>query len=48
MYFEAVGAAEGRDGIVVGVGDAATVVFWDDFENPSQLWHRVGELVQLV
>jgi hypothetical protein len=48
MFFEAVGAEEGRDGIVVGAGNAATVVFWDDFENPSQLWHRVGELVQLV
>lgn len=48
MFFEAVGAAEGRDGVIVGVGDAATVVFWNDFADPNQLWHRVGELVQLV
>jgi hypothetical protein len=25
----AVGAAEGRDGVIVGVGDAATFVFWN-------------------
>jgi hypothetical protein len=48
MFFEAVGADEGRDGVRVGVGGAATVVFWNDFAGPNQLWGRVGELAQLV
>jgi hypothetical protein len=48
MFFEAVGADEGRDGVRVGVGGAATVLFWVDFPDPDQLWRRVGELVHLV
>jgi hypothetical protein len=41
-------AKEGSDGVKVCVGDTATVVFWDDFADPAQVWSRVGELVQLV
>jgi hypothetical protein len=48
VFFETTGAEDCGDGVKVSVGGAVTLLCWRDFETPAQLWHRVGELVQLV
>ena len=48
MKFETVEAGDSEGGIRVSVGNATKILFWEDFEEPAQLWNRVGDLVHLA